>query len=179
MTPKARAAFDVYLEMGLTRTLRELGELTGHSKSTIRGWSSRYEWTRKAKEHDHQHLKEQLGEREIVKERNLQRIVDISDEAISVVYDIMTDKGKLPLLNRQGEHAVDDKGNKIWKPTVKASTRLEAAKTILGIGGLVPVKRMEHIDKSGEQLDAAANVLRAMSPKQVQRLIEDLDDSPD
>jgi hypothetical protein len=176
MTSKAKAAFDVYLEMGAKRTLVKLAELTGHAKSTIEGWSSRYEWTRRVKEHDHAHLREQLGQREIVREHSLQRLVDISPEAVEVVYRIMTDDTKLPILNRQGEHATDKKGNLLWKPGVRASTKLEAAKTALGIAGLVPVRRMEHVDRSGEQLDAAANVLRAMTPRQIDRLIESLDE---
>ncbi len=66
-------------------------------------------------------------------------------------------------------------GEPRFKPLVKASTRAQSAQTLLGIGGLVAVKRTEYIDRTPESLDEAAALLRTMSPRQVTKLGEILD----
>lgn len=179
MSPPATAAFEVYRDLGRRRTLSDAARLLKKSESLLRGWSSKHGWQRLIAEHDHAHLKEGLGQREIDREHGTQRMVEWIDEAAETLHEIMIDKGLLPILDRQGNHATDANKNKLYRPMVKASTRMEAAKAILGIAGLVPVKRIETVDRSGEQLDAAANVLRAMTKRQVDRLIEDLDDTSD
>ncbi len=171
MPAKARAAFEVYRDMGPTRTLPALAELLGRkSASGLKAWSSRHDWTRLCAEHDHAELREALGKREILKERTLQKMVDRSDEAAEVLYEIMTDRSVLPVLDRQGEQVRGPDGEPLYKPVVKPSTRAMCAEKILGIGGLVPVKRTETVDRTGESLDAAAAVLQSMSPKQLVQL---------
>jgi hypothetical protein len=179
MTPKARAAFEIYRDLGPTRTLKRAAELIGKGVYMLNQWSAQYQWVRLCEEHDHAELREALGKREIVKERTLQTIIDRSSEAADVLYEIMTDRRVLPVLDRHGEHMLDGDGNKMYKPVVKPSTRAMCAEKILGIGGLVPVKRTETIDRTAESLDAAAAVLQSMSPTQLKQLHEILsgDDS--
>ncbi len=180
MTPRARAAFRIYRDLGPGRTLRQVTELLGkRSPSTVRGWSARYDWADLVAEHDHAQLREAFGQREIVKERALQTLIDRMHEAAETLYAIMTDDKSVPILDRHGEIALDENGEPLQRPTVKASTRLEAAKTLLGLAGLVPVKRTEHVDKTAEQLDQAAAVLRTCSPEQLEAFMEILGSGDD
>ena len=178
MTGKASVAYDLYCAMGPTRSLSTLAEQMGHPPGylgQLKRWSARYGWQRLAAEHDHAALREGLGQREIVKERALQMLVDWLPEAAQTLYDIMTDSDRLPILDRHGEQALDPDGQPMYKPAVAVSTRLEAAKALMGIGGMVPVRRTEHVDRTEESLDAAANVVRSLSPAQVDGLIKILD----
>lgn len=178
MTTKAARAWKVYRDLGPQRTLKEAAELLGYSRrsnSTLAKWSAKYGWPRLAAEHDHATLRESLGRREIVREQTLQSMVDRMQETSDLLWGIITDAERLPVLDRHGEPLKDKDGNPITKPTVKASTRLEAMKTLLGITGLVPVKRLEHVDKTAEGLDAAANVIRTLTPAQLEQLSGILD----
>jgi len=153
----------------------------GKSESSLRQWSARYNWVGLTEEHDHGELKEALGKRELVRERATQRLVDMMDDAVTVLHDVMTDDRQLPILDRQGEQlrgpapAEGEPGPLLYRPLVKASTRAMCAEKILGIAGLVPVRRTEVVDRTGEQLDAAANVIRAMTPAQRAQLLDILD----
>jgi hypothetical protein len=180
MTPKARAAFEIYRDLGPGphgRTLKKVAELLG--RRSIEGlsvWSRKYEWGRLCAEHDHASLREALGQREIVRERGQQRLIDYIDEAISVLHRVMTDGRQLPILDRNGEQILGPDGEPLYRPLVRASTQANCAEKILGIAGLVPVKRMETVDRTGESLDAAAAVLRSMTNKQVDALSALLDE---
>jgi hypothetical protein len=176
MPPKAQAAYEIYRDLGPKRTLKDAAKLLGKSQSVLREWSAKHGWVALAAEHDQADLKEALGKRELVRERATQRLVDMMDDAVTILYDVMMDDRKLPVLDRQGEQLADEDGNKLFRPLVKASTKVMCAEKILGIGGLVPVKRTEVVDRTGEQLDAAANVIAAMSPAQVARFIEIMDE---
>jgi hypothetical protein len=145
--------------------------LIGRSLNLCARWSREHEWVRRAGEHDHAALKEALGRRELVRETATQKVVDYLDTAVDVLYSIMTDKRQLPIFDRQGEQVKDVNGEPMFKPLVRASTRAQAAEKILGIGGLVAVKRTELVDRTAESLDAAAAVLRTLSPKQVEQLM--------
>jgi hypothetical protein len=98
------------------------------------------------------------------------------DDAITVLHSVMMDSNVIPIKDRDGNQIKDTEGNPLFKPMVKASTRANCAEKILGIAGLVPVKRMVVEDKSAEALDAAAAVLRSMSPKQIDQFLDILDD---
>lgn len=175
MTSKAQAAYSVYRDLGPTRTLKKTAELIGRSDRLVRGWSAEYNWVALAKEHDYAKLKEGLGEREVNRELVMQSIIDSMPAAAEKCLRIMTDDRKLPILDRQGQHMIDEAGRKLYRPLVKASTQLEAAKLLLGIGGAVPVKRTETIDRSGEELDEVAAMVAKLTPAQVLRVIEALE----
>lgn len=176
MTPKARAAFEIYRGLGPARTTKEAAALVGTTQRTLQGWSSKYEWVRLCTEHDHAELREALGKREIIRERGTQQLIDAIPKAVKVLMDIMEDERELPILDRQGNHQKDADGEFMFKPLVKASTRANCAEKILGIAGLVPVKRMETIDRTAESLDEAAAITRAMTPAQLEALIKILGD---
>lgn len=184
MTPAARRAFEVYRDLGADRTQAAAADKLGlstRSRTHLRTWSAKYHWVQLCQEHDHAHLKEQLGEREIIKETALQKVIGYSVEMVDVLYAIATDVSVIPVLDRHGKPdlgpATDEHpdGEPRFKPLVKASTRAQAAQTLLGIGGLVAVKRTEYIDRTPESLDEAAALLRTMSPRQVTKLGEILD----
>jgi hypothetical protein len=165
MTAKARAAFEIYRDMGRDRTLAKTAEQMGYrSQSHIRGWSTKYDWTKLVAEHDHASLKEHLGQRTVVREHALQRMIDNMDAAAGVLLEIMLDRSKLPILDRHGKPELDADGNRMFKYQVKPSTRAQCAEKVLGIGGLAPVKRTEIVDTTSENLDEAAAVLESMHP---------------
>ncbi len=179
MTPKARAAFEIHRDYGPSRTLAKTAELVSSAHSTLMSWSSKYEWTRLCAEHDHAELRDALGKREILRERATQSLIDMMDDAVSVLHSVMMDTGRIPIKDRDGNQLKDLDGNPLYKPMVKASTRANCAEKILGIAGLVPVKRMETVDRTAESLDAAAAVLRSMSPKQIDQFMAILDGDDD
>ena len=100
----------------------------------------------------------------------LDRLLERMDAAADVLLEIALDRSVLPVLDRQGAQMRgpdnDDgtPGGLLFKPVVKASTRANCAEKILGLGGLVPVKRIETKDTTGEELDDAAAVLEGMHP---------------
>lgn len=175
MTPRVRAAFEVYRDLGPTRRLIDAAKLINRSHSLLQEYSAKYEWTRLVTEHDHAELREALGKREIVRERGTQRLVEMIDDAVTVLHGVMMDQRQIPILDRQGVHMEGPDGELLYRPLVKASTRAQAAEKILGIAGLVPVKRTETVDRTAESLDAAAAVLRSMSPRQIDQLLAILD----
>lgn len=176
MTTLAKAAFEIYRDLGPTRTLAQAAELMGKSYSQLNTWSHTYGWTKLCTDHDYSKLRDSLGRRELQKEGALQVMIDRCNEAADVLYEIMTDTRSQPILNRQGEPLIDpNTGEAMVKPLVKASTRAMCAEKILGIGGLVPVKRTEMVDRTSEGLDAAAAVLQSMSPSQLEQLQKILD----
>jgi hypothetical protein len=165
MTAKAWAAFEIYRDLGRGRTLAETAERMGYrSQSHVRAWSAKYDWTKLVAEHDHSGLKEHLGQRVVVREHALQKLIDGMDAASDVLLEIMLDRSKLPILDRHGKPELDADGNKMYKYQVKPSTRALCAEKVLGIGGLAPVKRTEIVDTTGENLDEAAAVLESMHP---------------
>jgi hypothetical protein len=176
---QAQAAFEIHRDYGPARTLKKTAELIGKSMSQLQKWSSWHDWTQRCLEHDHAELRDGLGQREITRERGTQRLVEMIDDAVSVLHEVMTDASKVPIKDRDGNQMQGPDGELLFKPMVKASTRMEAAKAVLGIAGLVPVKRMVVEDKSAEALDAAAAVLRSMSPKQVDQFLTILDEGDD
>jgi hypothetical protein len=176
MTPNAQAAFEVHRDFGPSRTLKKTAELVGKSLSLMEKWSSAHNWSQLCAEHDHAELKEGLGRREITREHGTQRLVGMIDDAITVLHSVMMDNNVIPIKDRDGNQMTGIDGNPLFKPMVKASTRANCAEKILGIAGLVPVKRMVVEDKSAEALDAAAAVLRSMSPKQIDQFLDILDD---
>lgn len=187
MPPKARAAYEIYLAQGRGRTLKATAEAIDRSERLVRGWSAEYNWVALAAEHDNAKLKEGLGQRELDREHAMQRVVDMMDDAITVLHEVMMDDRKLPVLDRQGLQMRGPggpggkPGDLLYRPLVKASTRAMCAEKILGIGGLVPVKRTEVVDRTGEQLDAASSVIQALTPQQRAQLrdILDSDDGAD
>ncbi len=170
MTPRAKIVFEVYRDLGPSRTLREAIALTDSRKPTVEDWSSKYEWVRLVTEHDHKELKEALASRVLVRERAAQKMIDGMDQAADVLLEIALDRSVLPVLDRQGEHmrgpAGDDgsPGELLYRPVVRASTRANCAEKVMGLGGLVPVKRTEIIDRTGEDLDEAAAFMESMHP---------------
>lgn len=177
MTDKAESAFEIYRDMGPTRTLKGAAELMGKHVGQLNRWSARYQWARLCEEHDHGDLKEKLSQRETVRETALQTILDRMQIAIDKVFDVLTDDSKLPVLDRQGEHLTGPDGEPLYRPVVKPSTQLMAAQLVLGIGGLVAVKRTETINRTGEDLDRAAGIMSTMTPEQLKRLVADLQSS--
>jgi hypothetical protein len=120
-------------------------------------------------------MKDALGQQEIIRQQTLQSMIGRMLRTSDLLWGIITDAERLPVLDRHGDPLKDKAGNAITKPTVKASTRLEAMKTLLGIAGLVPVKRTEFVDRTAEGLDAAANVIRTLTPAQLEQLSGILD----
>lgn len=165
MTPKAQVAYQIYRDLGPARTLSQVAQLQGRSGNTqLERWSAKYEWVRLCAEHDHAELRGALGQRSIVRERALQRLVDSMDQAVVVLLDIMADNSQVPVLDRQGEQMTDDEGNGLYRYQVRASTRAQCAEKVLALGGLVPTKRTVVMDRTCEELDEAASVLESMHP---------------
>jgi hypothetical protein len=170
MTAKQRAAFEVYRDLGPGRTLKDAAKLLDKTESLLRTYSSKCDWTRLVTEHDHRALKEALASRVLVRERATQKMIDGMDKAADVLLEIALDRSVVPVLDRQGEHmrgpAKEDgsPGELLYKPVVKPSTRANCAEKILGLGGLVPVKRTIIEDRSSEDLDEAAAVMESMHP---------------
>jgi hypothetical protein len=170
MTPVVRAAFEVYRDLGPNRRLKDAAKLMGKSASLLEGYSSKHDWTRLVTEHDHRELKESLGARVLVRERATQKMIDGMDKAADVLLEIALDRSVVPVLDRQGEHmrgpAGDDgsPGELLYRPVVRASTRANCAEKILGLGGLVPVKRTIIEDRPTEDIDEAAAVMESMHP---------------
>lgn len=178
MTAKQRAAFEVYRDIGPSRTLKAAAELLGKSASLLIGYSAKYDWTRLVTEHDHKELKQALASRVLVRERATQKMIDGMDQAADVLLEIALDRSVLPVLDRQGEHmrgpAGEDgsPGELLYKPVVRASTRANCAEKIMGLGGLVPVKRTEIIDRTDEDLDEAAAFMESLHPDDLADLRE-------
>ena len=176
-TAKAISAFGLYRDMGPGRSLEKVAAAMGHPRSyrqQLAKWSGAFKWVARIAEYDHAELREALGQRKIVREKSLQKMIDAMDLATDVLIQIMTDTQAIPVLDRQGNPVGE-------RPLVAASTKLEAASKLLGIAGLVPVKRLEMVDTSGEALDEAADLARSLSDSQLAGMIEILkpDDEPD
>jgi hypothetical protein len=173
MTSKAWRAFQVYRDLGPQRSLRVLAEKLDYSgEALVKRWSALYEWQRLCTEHDHRQLREQLGRRSVQREGAMQQVIDALPNALRTILSIMNDDNRIPILNRDGSQMKDADGNALYRPTVQASTKLAAAQALAGIAGLVPVKRMEVKDTSGETLDEAAGLIKALTPQQVEAVIE-------
>lgn len=170
MTAKQRAAYEVYRDLGPTRVLKDAAALLGKSEYLLQRYSSQFGWKRLVTEHDHRELKEALASRVLVREQATQKLIDAMDAAADVLLEIALDRSVLPVLDRQGQHmrgpAKEDgsPGDLLYKPVVKPSTRANCAEKILGLGGLVPVKRTIIEDRTGEDLDEAAAVMESMHP---------------
>ena len=174
MTDKAYEAFEIFRDLGPSRTLTQVAEITGKHIQQLYKWSSKYKWMRLCVEYDNKDLKKKLGERESIRETALQTIIDRMHTAIDKVFSVMTDDRQLPVFDRQGEQVIGPDGKPCYKPLVKASTQLQAAQMILGIGGLVAVKRTEVVNKTAEDIDRAAGIMSTMTPDQLRRLVADL-----
>ena len=173
-TAKAQSAFTLYRDMGPGRSLRGLAELLHRRPSyirTLKGWSAAFHWQERVAEADHAELRESLGQRKIVREQTLQRLIDAMDLATDVLIQIVTSTETIPILDRHGK-AVG------VRPLVAASTKLEAASRILGIAGLVPIKRTEVVETTGEALDEAADLARSLTDDQLSAMIEILKPEP-
>lgn len=179
MTDKAESVFKIYRDLGPKRSTKEAAELTGKNRGVVERWCTRYRWVKLCEEYDNRALREKLGQRETVRETALQSIIDKMQIAIDKVFDVLTDDRKLPVLDRQGEQMLGPDGEPLYRPIVKPSTQLQAAQVVLGIGGLVAVKRTETIDRTGEDIDRAAGVMSTMTPAQLKRLVKDLKAEPE
>jgi hypothetical protein len=170
MTATQRAAFVVYRDLGPSRRLKDAAKLLGKSNSLLEGYSAKHDWTRLVLEHDHKELKEDLAARVLVRERATQKLINNMDQAAGVLVEVMLDRSVLPVLDRQGAHirgpAGDDgsPGELMYRPVVQPSTRAIAAEKVLGLGGLVPVKRTIIEDRTDEDLDEAAAFMESMHP---------------
>lgn len=168
MTLKARAAFELYRDLGPSRSLSRVAALQGRpprrGQSQLARWSAKYEWVRLCIEHDHAKLRKALKARVLVRERATQKMIDGMDAAADVLLEIMLDRSRLPEYDRQGEQIVDGDGNEVYRYQVRASTRANCAEKVLGLGGLVQVKRTIMEDRSTEDVDEAAADMEAMHP---------------
>ncbi len=176
MTATQRAAFVVYRDLGPSRRLKDAAKLLKKSASLLEGYSSKHDWTRLVIEHDHKELKEDLAARVLVRERATQKMINNMDQAAGVLVEVMLDRSVLPVLDRQGVHirgpAGDDgsPGELMYRPVVQPSTRAIAAEKVLGLGGLVPVKRTIIEDRTGEDLDEAAAFMESLHPDDLAEL---------
>jgi hypothetical protein len=171
MSGLAQDAFEVYRDIGPSRTLAQAAKLLERkSDAQLRTWSAKFGWVGLCAEHDHKELKKSLSLREVVRQQAQQQLVDGMSLAAGVLMEIMLDRSMLPVLDRQGEHMRGpagpngEPGELLFKPVVKPSTRANCAEKVLGLAGLVPVKRVEVADTTGEELDAAAAALENMHP---------------
>lgn len=129
-TPKAFAAFMVYLELGQKRSLRKVGEASGKSQGydrVLARWSSHYGWVERAAAYDDWRLDEQLERRERVLERARQAIVDRVPDAVDELIRLATD------------------------PTADMA-RLPAIREVLDRAGLARIQRLEHTGKGGKPI---------------------------
>lgn len=181
MTPKARAAYELYRDLGPKRTLQRVANLQGRPRrrgvSVLKGWSAKYGWQKLTADHDHAKLRKALGGRENMRERTTQLLVEAQDEMVELLLAVARDTRTLPVMDRQGIQVVDANGEPVYKPLVRTSTRVETIKWILGVVGHVPVKRMEVIDHSAEKLAEAATAVGKLSDTKLALLIAD--DDPD
>lgn len=166
-TPKARAAWTVYRDMGPRRTLAALVEQLGRAPSymaQVKLWSSRYQWQERAAAHDQAELRAGLGERNYLRERALQNLVEAADRASEKVLEILQDDREIPVLDRDGNVAG-------YRPRISPAVQLEAAKWVHGTCGIVPVKRME-LKTEPDTLDDQADALfRQATPAQLEAII--------
>lgn len=178
MTKPALAAYKTYRDLGDTRTYKKTLELLGKSTksdSQLSRWSTKYGWPQMLEEHDYQRLRESLGKREVVIEMTRQRVIDWMGEAAGVLHTIMTDNRVVPVLDRHGKVMRAPDGELMVKPMVKPSTKVVCAKSLLGMGGLVEVKRTEHIDRTQESLDQAAQVIDSLGVEELEVVMAMLD----
>ncbi len=170
MTPRAKVAFEIYRDLGPKRSLAKVAELGSSRLRTLSSWSSKYEWVRLCAEYDHRALKESLASRVLVRERASQKMIDAMDQAADVLLEIALDRTVVPVLDRQRNHMIGppgpdgEPGEPLYKPVVRASTRANCAEKIMGLAGLVPVKRTIIEDRTGDDLDEAAAVMESMHP---------------
>jgi hypothetical protein len=174
MTPKAKVAFEIYRDLGPSRTLDQVVKLGTHSHTVIKDWSRKYEWVRLVTEHDHSSLREALGRREMDKECATQIVVDAQGSLIAEALEIARDKRVLPILDRQGNHIMDPDGKKMYKPVTRQSTRLEAIKWLTGLVGHVPVKRTEIVDRTGDDIDELTELLATVHPDDLDNFMDSL-----
>jgi hypothetical protein len=180
-TPKAAAAFLVYQELGPGRTMAkaaaELGRKPGYRRQ-LEQWSRRFHWQARVAEYDHAELRRALGTRLVLRERALQRLVLAADEASETIIGIA--KGQLAL--GQTTPVFDRHGEQVGvRAMIKPSTRLQAAIRIHESIGIVPPKRLEFIDITGEALDEAAELVRHLPNDQltaIKLLLEKAADDP-
>lgn len=204
-TSKAKAAWEIYRDMGPDRSLAKVVEAMGSKRGYIqqlKRWSARYDWPGRATRHDHEALREALGERVIVREQVVQSMVERAMRAAEILYTIaegrVPDGDKEPVLDRHGEvmtmiltdeHGepkLDEAGEPmrqpVTRPVVKPSTRMEAATRILGNVGIVPPKRMELSGPDQSVLRLGVEVVSKMSDRSLEALAilleDDEDDAP-
>lgn len=165
MTIKAAIAYELYRDLGPSRSLAQVATLQARrTVGQLKRWSTKYEWVRLTAEHDHAALREALKARTLVRERATQKMIDGMDAAADVLLEIMLDRSQLPEYDRQGKQKLDADGNEIFRHQVRASTRANCAEKVLGLGGLVPVKRTINEERTTADIDEAASDMESMHP---------------
>lgn len=162
-TPKARAAFRVFLSLGPGRTYAKVAKELGHPASyerMVKQWGTKHGWQDRAQDYDEQYLKEAAQLRPFIREAVLQRLSDAAVDAFRIVYSVAQgrlDEGDtVPILDRHGEVVGE-------KPVVKGSTRLQAAQFMLGCIGVLPPKRVEHTGMDGAEIRVAHEVAKGLT----------------
>lgn len=92
-TATAYHRFSVYLELGPDRSISkvatELQKGSGYA-THLRRWSAKYDWVARSREYDKHIIKKTLKNKEDVLDKARGRLLKKVDQALDVVFDIMT-----------------------------------------------------------------------------------------
>jgi hypothetical protein len=166
---KAKVAYEIFRDLGPKRTLPGLAAAMGRDPSylsTLKQWSSKFSWQKRALAHDHKTIREGLAQRTVFREQGLQQLAEGVDEAVGQVLGIIRDQRMVPIKDRNGDKIGE-------KPLIAASTKLEASKLLLGIVGIVPVKRIE-LTQDQESLDEKIDKLLSEVPTEKLAALEEI-----
>lgn len=171
-TRKSLEAYRLYEAMGPDRTLtqlaRDMKRPPGYAH-VLQRWSAGNDWQRRVSRHDHDELKEALGQRFVLRERALQRLVMAANKASDTIIGLAS--GRMP--KGQTTPVFDRHGERVGvRPLVAPSTCLQAAIRIHESIGIVPPKRIEIVDTTGEALDEAAALAGSMDDETLRAVTE-------
>ncbi len=157
--------------MGPARNLRTLRIRIGKAERyarTLRVYSSKFNWTARAAQYDADRFAAATASADSVRKHVLAVVAEDADATIRDLLELR--RGRMgdgydsePILDRHGEEIGQ-------RPAVKASTRVEAGRHVLGLIGLVPPKRVELSGPDGSEIKAAATVAATLDTATLERL---------
>lgn len=158
-TDKAYAALCKWLELGPGRTLGAAAELLSRKpqgyRRTLEQWSSRFDWAARAAEHDRANASAQLERAAESAADSLapvrERLAELATQAAGVLAELLRDA------SQRG-----------------SSTRLQAARAVLELAGVVPPRRPEPQAPRTEIKVDAVNVLSRLGVEELERLVSEL-----
>ncbi len=185
-TPKARAAFAIYLGLGRDRTLAKTAQAMGKHIRQIEVWSSAHGWVARAEQHDHAELTDAIAARAIARELVVQELVDHGREAARTWISVSSGRipegcDMVPLLDRQGHpvmrEATDADGNTVqvpaMKPAIPPAVQATASRELLASAlGILPPKRVELSGPDKSAIQLSRKITRALPDEGIQLLRE-------